>query len=74
MRLFVGCDRIKSKTRRYVFGRNDPKAYAQCTKKYCYRGLTPIGKAVEAIGEELAVDNQVYLGRVTATATYSIEK
>ena len=70
----IGCDGIKSETRKYVLGHDNPKAYAQWTGKYCHRGLAPMEKAVEAIGEELAMNNQMYLGRHGHILTFPVEK
>ena len=70
----IGCDGIKSETRKYVLGRDNPKAYPQWTGKYCHRGLAPMEKAVGAIGEELAMNNQVYLGRHGHILTFPVEK
>lgn len=50
----VGCDGIKSRVRQLMVGREHPAADPVFTHKYAYRGLVPMDKAVEAIGEELA--------------------
>jgi len=50
----IGCDGIKSTVRRMIVGENHPSAHPTYTHKYAYRGLVPMEKAVEAIGEERA--------------------
>jgi salicylate hydroxylase len=70
----IGCDGNKSETRKYVLGRNKPAAYVQWMGKYCHRGLTPMSKAAKAIGEELAMNNEVYLGVHGHILTFPIEK
>jgi salicylate hydroxylase len=44
------------------------------TGKYAYRGLIQMEKAVEAIGDELARNSQMYLGRHGHILTFPIEK
>lgn len=50
----VGCDGIKSRVRQLVVGVDHPSAYPTYTHKYAYRGLIPMEKAVEVLGEERA--------------------
>jgi len=50
----IGCDGIKSTVRQIIVGRDHPSAYPVYTHKYAYRGLAPMDKAIEAVGEELA--------------------
>jgi salicylate hydroxylase len=52
----VGCDGIKSTTRKIMFGHDHPCAKPSYTHKYAYRGLAPMDKAIEAVGEEVAVN------------------
>ncbi|KAK7425527.1 hypothetical protein QQZ08_007968 [Neonectria magnoliae] len=58
----VGCDGIKSRTRRVVLGGDNPAANPVYTGKYCYRGMVPMDKAVELLGEEKAMNCQGYFG------------
>ena len=50
----IGCDGIKSRVRALLVGEDRPAAAPSFTHKYAYRGLVPMDKAVEAVGEELA--------------------
>lgn len=50
----VGCDGIKSRVRQLVVGEDHPSVYPTYTHKYAYRGLVPMDKAVEVLGEERA--------------------
>ncbi|KAF4964433.1 hypothetical protein FSARC_7619 [Fusarium sarcochroum] len=58
----VGCDGIKSRTRSILLGNNHPLINPQYTGKYCYRGMVPMHKAVDLLGEEKAMNCQAYLG------------
>jgi salicylate hydroxylase len=50
----IGCDGIKSRVRQLIVGEDHPSAHPSYTYKYAYRGLVPMDKAVEAVGEEMA--------------------
>lgn len=50
----IGTDGIKSRVRQLMFGEDHPCARPTYTHKYAYRGLVPMDKAVEAVGEERA--------------------
>lgn len=52
----IGCDGIKSRVRQVILGKDHPSTQPSYTYKYAYRGLAPMGKAIEVIGEELAVN------------------
>lgn len=58
----IGCDGIKSRTRRIMLGSDLPAASPVYTGKYCYRGLVPMHKAIELLGETKALNSQAYLG------------
>jgi salicylate hydroxylase len=70
----VGCDGIKSKMRASLLGQDDPATKAVFSGKYAYRGLIPMEKAEQLLGEELAKNAQMYLGRHGHVLTFSIEK
>ncbi|KAE9983142.1 hypothetical protein BLS_004542 [Venturia inaequalis] len=70
----VGCDGIKSKTRACMLGEQDPASKAEYSGKYAYRGLVPMAKAKELLGEEKAQNSQMYYGRNGHMLTFSIEK
>ena len=70
----VGCDGIKSATRQYIVGRDNPAAHPVFTKKYCHRGLIPMDKAVSLLGSELAGNTQMYLGHHAHIITFPIAK
>ncbi|PWY82488.1 salicylate hydroxylase [Aspergillus eucalypticola CBS 122712] len=60
--LVIGCDGIKSQVRQIIVGADHPSAKPSYTHKYAYRGLVPMDKAVEAIGEELASNSCMHMG------------
>ncbi|MCJ1253499.1 hypothetical protein MMC24_001311 [Lignoscripta atroalba] len=70
----VGCDGVKSRTRLQVLGEAHSAAHASFTGKYAYRGLIPMGKAVELLGDDLARNSQMYLGYQGHILTFPIEK
>lgn len=57
----IGCDGVKSRVRRIIVGESDPSAYPAYTHKYAYRGLIPMEKATEAVGEERAQNRCLYV-------------
>ncbi|ORY59170.1 salicylate 1-monooxygenase sala [Pseudomassariella vexata] len=68
----IGCDGIKSRTRALVVGEDHPGMRAQYTHKYAYRGVIPMEKAVEALGEERAVNGCLWLGPDAHMLSYPI--
>lgn len=70
----VGTDGIKSRTRELLLGDDHPAARAVFSGKYAYRGLIPMNKAVELLGEELASNSQMYFGYQGHLLTFPIEK
>lgn len=57
----VGCDGIKSRVRQLIVGEGHPSINPTFTHKYAYRGLVPMEKAIEAIGEELASNSCMHV-------------
>lgn len=58
----IGCDGIKSKVREIVLGKSNPASYPRYTHKVAYRGLIPMDKAIEAIGEYKARNQHNHIG------------
>jgi salicylate hydroxylase len=68
----LGCDGIKSRTRSLVLGDSDATA-AVFSGKYAYRGLIPMAKAVEILGNnEMPKTNQMYIGYHGHVLTFPI--
>ncbi|KAH7075308.1 salicylate 1-hydroxylase-like protein [Paraphoma chrysanthemicola] len=57
----LGCDGIKSRTRAIVLGESDATA-AVFSGKYAYRGLIPMAKAVEIVGDINPRECQMFVG------------
>ncbi|KAL1798086.1 hypothetical protein ACET3X_002123 [Alternaria dauci] len=57
----LGTDGIKSRVRQIVLG-DVPEAKAVFSGKYAYRGLFPMAKAVEILGEDISRSPQMWLG------------
>lgn len=70
----IGCDGVKSVTRRMLLGADSAVLEPTFSHKYAYRGLVPMEKAVEAVGEALARNAQQYLGHHGHVLTFPIEK
>lgn len=72
----IGCDGIKSNIRKTLLAETPKPENANATfsGKFCYRGLIPMGEAVSLLGEEMAKNAQMYLGRHGHILTFAIEK
>ncbi|RLN86432.1 hypothetical protein BBJ28_00024812 [Nothophytophthora sp. Chile5] len=69
----VGCDGVKSRTRKVLLGGEDPAANAVFSGKYAYRGLIPMGKAAALLGDEMARNSQMYLGYHGHVLTFPVQ-
>ncbi|KAF7596505.1 hypothetical protein BBP40_001377 [Aspergillus hancockii] len=47
----IGCDGVKSRVRKFLFGADHDASYAQYTHKVAYRGLVPLDRAIAVLGE-----------------------
>lgn len=70
----IGCDGLKSETRKYILSHGNPAASAVFSGKYCNRGLIPLDQAAEVLGDELARNNQMYLGHHKHILTFPVQK
>jgi salicylate hydroxylase len=72
----IGCDGIKSNIRKTLLAETSEPDNANATfsGKFCYRGLIPMDEAVSLLGEEMAKNAQMYLGRHGHILTFAIEK
>jgi salicylate hydroxylase len=52
----IGCDGIKSSVRKWMYGADHPCSAPTYTHKYAYRALVPMKEAIDAIGEEKAMN------------------
>ncbi|KAK9310993.1 hypothetical protein V1524DRAFT_121512 [Lipomyces starkeyi] len=66
--VIVGADGVKSHVRTYIA----PEVAPAFSQKYAYRGLIPMEKAVDALGDELARNSQMYLGPHGHVLTFPI--
>jgi salicylate hydroxylase len=66
-----GCDGIKSRTRSLVLGDSELTA-AVFSGKYAYRGLIPMAKAVEIMGNDQLRTAQMYVGYHGHVLTFPI--
>ncbi|WVQ75093.1 salicylate 1-monooxygenase [Cryptococcus sp. DSM 104548] len=70
----IGCDGIKSELRNVILYDDAKTAHAVFSGKYAYRGLIPMEKARELLGDELAQNAQMYTGYHGHVLTFPIEK
>ena len=70
----VGCGGVKSNLRIIVLGTDDRAAHPSFTGKYAYRGLIPMEKAVDLLGDELARNSVQWLGNHGHVLTFPIKK
>jgi salicylate hydroxylase len=69
----IGCDGIRSATRRFVF--DEPKlVLPRFTGKVAYRGLVPMAKAETVLGKERANNRHMYLGHGGHVLTFPVGK
>ena len=69
----IGCDGIKSHVRGSMFGFDHPCAQPSYTHKFAYRALIPMDEAIEAVGEEKAVNGVMYWGKDNHVLTFGID-
>ncbi|KAH8766979.1 hypothetical protein BGZ57DRAFT_489462 [Hyaloscypha finlandica] len=69
----IGCDGVKSRARQILLGEDHETTNPTFTGKYAYRGLIPMEKAAKALGDALARNSQMYLGRHGHVLTFPIE-
>ncbi|KXT04843.1 hypothetical protein AC579_8298 [Pseudocercospora musae] len=58
----IGCDGLKSMTRKVLLGDDDPASNPQYTHKAAYRTLLPTSQVVEAVGEHVASKLHFHVG------------
>ena len=69
----VGCDGVRSRVRQILFDKKSPLEDLTFSGKYAYRGLIPMDKAKEVLGDYLAGNSQMYLGPEGHILTYPID-
>jgi salicylate hydroxylase len=70
----VGCDGVKSNVRKWVLGKDDPASYPSFTGKYAYRGILPMDKAANLLGDQAARNSTMWIGKQGHILTVPIEK
>ena len=69
----MGCDGVKSTVRRLLLDKQSVLDDLSFSGKCAYRGLVPMAKAKEAVGEYLARSSVMYLGPGAHVLTYPID-
>lgn len=68
----IGCDGIKARTRAWMLGKDHPGVAPVYTHKYAYRGLVPMQRAVDALGDENARNGKMLLGKDGHVLTFPV--
>ncbi|KAI1623077.1 salicylate hydroxylase [Exophiala viscosa] len=68
----IGCDGIKSTVRQIIVGSDHPSAHPVYTYKYAYRALATMEQAIEAVGEEVAQNSCMHMGRDGHVLTFPV--
>lgn len=68
----IGCDGIRSKVRRIMLGDSHPAAHPSYSHKYAIRGLIPMEKAREALGEWRTSTRLMHLGPKAHALTFPV--
>lgn len=66
----IGCDGIKSRTRELVLGKEEARPVF--SGKYAYRGLIPMQKAMQILGDDVPQTPQMYCGYRGHVLTFPI--
>ncbi|XRM46537.1 Diels-Alderase orf3 [Aspergillus tubingensis] len=68
----IGCDGIRSRVRQILFGEDHPAASAHYSHKYAARGLIPMDRAREALGDAKVATRFMHLGPDAHALTFPI--
>lgn len=69
----IGCDGIKSQVRAWMVGEEHPSAHPSYTHKYAYRGLVPMDKARRELGDDLAQNAKMFMGKDGHVLTFPVD-
>jgi len=70
----IGCDGIKSSVRKWMYGADHHCSTPTYTHKYAYRALVPMQKAIDAIGEEKAMNACLHMGKGAHLITFPVDR
>ncbi|KAI4146401.1 MAG: hypothetical protein L6R39_003471 [Caloplaca ligustica] len=70
----VGGDGIRSRCRQILLGEDSPEAKPQFAGEFAYRGMVPMEKAVEVLGDEFARNSMVNVALDGLTTSYPVEQ
>ncbi|CAK40122.1 hypothetical protein CBS115989_6865 [Aspergillus niger] len=68
----IGCDGIRSRVRQILLGEDHPAASAHYSHKYAARGLIPMDRAREALGEDKVATRFMHLGPDAHALTFPV--
>ncbi len=68
----IGCDGIRSRVRQLILGEDNPASYPGYSHKYAFRGLIPMEKAKEALGDAKTQTRHMHLGLNAHALTFPV--
>ncbi|KAJ5864577.1 Vacuolar basic amino acid transporter 3 [Penicillium soppii] len=68
----LGCDGLRSRAREYILGVDHPATRPSYTHKFAFRGVIPMEKAIQAIGETKSLTRYMHLGAGCHVLTYPV--
>ena len=70
--VLLGCDGLRSRVRQLVLGRKNPASHPSYSHKFAFRGLIPMQKAREALGEDKSSTRYMHLGPEGHVLTFPV--
>ena len=70
--VLLGCDGLRSRVRQLVLGRDNPASHPSYSHKFAFRGLIPMQKAREALGEDKSSTRYMHLGPEGHVLTFPV--
>ena len=58
----IACDGIKSRLREILLGKGNPASYPHYTHKFAYRGMVPMDKALQVLGQHKGTNQYMHIG------------
>jgi salicylate hydroxylase len=68
----IGCDGIRSKLRRLMFGEDNPASRPSYTHKFAFRSLVPTNKARELLGDYKVATRLIHVGPNAHAITFPV--
>ncbi|KAG0160801.1 hypothetical protein PDIDSM_8331 [Penicillium digitatum] len=70
--IVLGCDGLRSKVRQLILGVNNPASQPSYSHKFAFRGLIPMQRAREVLGEDKSSTRYMHLGQKGHVLTFPV--